>query len=177
MKMPKAGIGLRLSTLFRLIAVGLLCLLPAACAAKPAEPALKITSSADSASVGQTVTVTLQVENVNDLMAAEMHLAFDPALLEAVAMRPGGFVQTDFTVQDVFDNAAGTIDYAVAQINRPAAQGSGALLVIEFRARAVGRARIGFRPTPAVPLGALLANADGNSVPVALSESIFEIVP
>lgn len=177
MKMPKAAAAIRFASLFRWVAAGTFCLLLAACAAKPAEPALKISSSADSISAGQTVTVTLQAESISGLTAAEAHLTFDPAFLEIVALDSGSFLQTDFVVQNNFDNQAGTIDYAVAQINRPAAHGSGPLLVIEFRARAPGRARVGFRPTPAVPLGALLANADGNRIPVLLEETIVEVVP
>ena len=159
---------------FSLVA-GLLTLLLSSCTS---EPALNLTSSsAASVRVGQSLTITLQAENVSNLTAAEAHLSFDPAVLEVVALQPGDFLQPDFIVQNVFDNTAGTIDYAVAQIGQPAAQGSGALLVIEFRVRAAGDSPIRFRATPAATLGALLADSDGNAIPVVLGELIVRTVP
>lgn len=157
------------------LVIGLLTLLLASCSS---EPALNLTSSsAASVQVGQSFTITLQAENVSNLTAAEAHLSFDPAVLEVVALQPGDFLQPDFIVQNVFDNAAGTIDYAVAQIGQPAVQGSGTLLVIEFRARAGGDSPIRFRATPAASLGALLADSDGNAIPVVLGELTVRTVP
>jgi hypothetical protein len=159
---------------FSLVA-GLLTLLLASCTS---EPALSLkSSSAASVRVGQSLTITLQAEQVDNLTAAEAHLFFDPAVLEVVALQPGDFLQPDFIVQNVFDNTAGTIDYAVAQLGQPAAQGSGSVLVIEFRARAAGDSPVRFRTTPAAPLGALLADSDGNAIAVALGELTVRVVP
>lgn len=141
------------------------------------EPALTLTPDSASVKVGQPLTITLQAENVSGLTAAEAHLAFDPAVLEVVSIQHGGFLQPDFVVQNVFDNTAGTIDYAVAQLNRPVADGSGALLVIEFRAKAGGDASIRFRSTPAATEGALLADAEGSPIQVSLGESNVSVAP
>jgi hypothetical protein len=161
---------------FWLVLVGLLVLffLPAC---TTTEPALRLTPDSSSAKVGQLLTITLQAENVSGLIAAEAHLAFDPTILEVVSIQHGSFLQPDFVVQNVFDNTAGTIDYAVAQLNRSAAEGSGALLVIEFRAKAGGDASIGFRSTPAATEGALLADADGSPIQVSLGESNVSVAP
>jgi LysM repeat protein len=84
--------------------------------------------------------------------------------LEVLEVTNGGFVAADFTAQNVIDNAAGTIDYAVAQMNRPAAQGSGTLLNIVFRAKANGSSTVALRSTQAVPSGLLLSDLNGLAI-------------
>jgi hypothetical protein len=162
-----------------LFVAGILALLTA-CTAQPAGPTgpgLALIADADSVPVGQSFRVSLQAENIGGLIAAEAHLSFDPKTLEVVAVQEGDFVRPDFVVQNAFDNAAGTVDYAVAQINRPAAEGSGVLLTIEFRAKAAGTTHIRFRSIPAVPTGALLADSDGNAISIVLDEAIVKIAP
>jgi hypothetical protein len=121
--------------------------------------------------------VALRAENVSDLTAFQVHLGFDPDMLEVVFIESGGFLEPDFIVQNAFDNAAGTLDYAAAQLGRPAVQGSGDLLKISFRARASGTVTIDFRFTPAAPDGALLADIDGRSIPVLLGKVTVRISP
>jgi hypothetical protein len=138
---------------------------------------LNFSPASVSTNVGQSFTVTLQANKINDLMAFEVHMGFDPAMLEVVFIEPAGFLQPDFIVQNTFDNAAGTLDYAAAQLGHPAVQGSGDLLKITFRARADGTATIDFRATPAAPDGALLADIDGLSIPVSLGKVTVRISP
>lgn len=154
---------------------GFLTILLAACGAS--SPTLSLLPDTNMVKAGASFHVTLQAEQISGLTAAEAHLAFDPALLEVVAVQGGDFLQPDFVVQNVFDNASGTIDYAVAQLDHPAAEGSGALLVIEFRAKAAGETVIRFRSTPAASAGALLADADGNAIQVSLAEASISISP
>lgn len=163
----------------RLFALLALLLLSACGTATPASdgPVLNLLASSNSVKVGETFVLTLQAEGVSGLTAFETHLSFDPALLEVVSIQPGGFVQPDFLVQEAFDNTAGTLDYAAAQMDRPAAQGSGALLQVVFRARASGTALIRFRETPAAPNGAILADADGYAIQVALGDARISILP
>ncbi|MGC1378092.1 MAG: LysM peptidoglycan-binding domain-containing protein, partial [Anaerolineales bacterium] len=75
-----------------------------------------------------------------------------------------GFVAADFTAQSTFDNAAGTIDYAVAQMNSAPDQGSGTLLNIAFRAKSDGSSPVALRTTQAVPSGLLLSDANGTAI-------------
>lgn len=166
--------------LFPRLFAGLVLLLLTACGAGAPVgdgPALNLLASSNSVKVGETFVLTLQVEGVSGLTAFETHLSFDPVLLEVVSIQPGGFVEPDFLVQEAFDNTVGTLDYAAAQMDRPAAQGSGALLKVAFRARAGGTALIRFRETPAAPDGAILADADGYAIQVALGEAQINISP
>jgi len=156
---------------------GLLLALILLAACGPSGPALSLVSDKGAVKVGDSFRITLRAEQISGLAAAEAHLAFDPTLLEVVAVQDGDFLQPDFVVQNVFDNSAGTIDYAVAQLDRPAAEGSGAVMVVEFRAKATGDAMIRFRSTPAASAGALLADADGSAIQVSLGEASINISP
>jgi len=117
--------------------------------------------------VNDSVTISIKAENVANLTAFELHLSFNPAMLEITSLANGGFVVADITAQETYDNAAGTIDYAIAQMNRAAAQGSGTLLVINFRAKANGASSIALRATQAAPSGILLSDTNGTSIQVS----------
>ena len=137
--------------------------------------AIKIEPSASAVQVNDMVRVSVKVENIANLTAFEIHLSFNAAVLEVVELVDGGFVKADFTVQNIFDNAAGTIDYAAAQINRAPANGSGVLLEIVFRAKAGGDSPIRFRTTQAASAGALLADANGMAIQVSLIEGSVNV--
>ncbi len=113
------------------------------------------------AKANDSVNVTVKIDNIANLTAFELHLSFNPSVLEVTQVTNGGFVVADFTAQNIFDNAAGTLDYAVAQMNRPAVQGSGTLLKITFRAKANGSSSLALRVTQAAPTGLLLADSNG----------------
>lgn len=148
-------------------------LLGTACAPSAApsiSSAVKIEPSASSVQVNDTVNVLIKVENAADLIAFESHLSFDANVLEVVKVINGDFVKADFSVQNTFDNAAGTIDYAIAQIKSAPANGSGTLFEIVFRAKAAGDAPIRFRGTQAAPAGMLLSDSNGIMIQVSLMD-------
>jgi hypothetical protein len=130
---------------------------------------IKVESPSSTVQVNDTIKVPVKVENIANLTAIEIHLSFNSNVLEVVSLNNGGFVTADFPVQNTFDNTVGTIDYAVAQINHPAAQGSGTLLEIVFRAKAGGDSLINFRSTQATPEGAILSDANGKEIQVSLN--------
>jgi hypothetical protein len=136
----------------------------------PSGTVIKVEPPASSVQVNDTVRVPIKVENIADLTALEVHLSFNAAALEVTELVDGGFVVADFAVQNTFDNAAGTVDYAVAQINRSPANGSGTLLEIVFRAKASGDSPIHFRGTQAAPAGALLSDSNGMAIQVSLKD-------
>ncbi len=157
---------------WRVVALSVL-LLGASCA--PSGPTIMVDASASAARVNDMVTVPIQVESIADLTAIEVHLSFDPNVLEVVQLNDGGFIQADFSVQNTFDNTAGTIDYAVAQINRAPGNGSGTLLEIVFRAKTAGESPVSFREMPAVPAGALLSDSKGMAIQVSLTAGTVSV--
>lgn len=130
---------------------------------------VRVDPAASSVAPGQTVAVTIKVDNVANLTGFELHLQFDAKALEVTQMVSGGFVLADFTAQNTSDNLAGTIDYAVAQINRTPASGSGSLLVITFRGKACGVSSLAYRGIPAAPTGVILSDANGTAMSATLT--------
>jgi hypothetical protein len=133
----------------------------------PSGPVIKVESSASSFQINNTAPAHVIIENITDLIAVEVHLSFDPNVLEVVELNDGGFIKADLVIQKTFDNTTGTIDYAVAQINHPPVSGSGTLFEIVFRAKARGQSPIRFRETPAAPAGVLLSDSKGMAIQVS----------
>ncbi len=104
--------------------------------------------------VGDTTTVNIRIENVADLYGAEVHLSFDPALLEVedsdegmagVQVQPGSFLTPDFTAQNRVDLEAGTIDFAISQMApTESVSGSGVLATITFKGKDGGTSNLDF---------------------------------
>ncbi len=143
--------------------------LPAA-SASPLTGLIKINTPDSEVKVNDVVRVSVSAENVANFTAFETHLLFDPIILEVTEIVDGKLIAPDFTVQNVFDNVAGTIDYAVAQMNRAPASGSGILFEVVFRAKAQGDSVIRFHGTPAAPAGILLSDSDGLAVQISVAE-------
>jgi hypothetical protein len=126
-------------------------------------------------SVNETASVFITVENITGLTAFEVHLSFDANALEVIELKDGGFIRADFIVQNTFDNAVGTVDYAVAQIDHPPANGRGTLFEIVLRAKAEGKANIQFRATQAATSGALFSDSNGMAIPVSLRNGSMNV--
>ena len=141
----------------------------------PSGPIIKVEPSISSIRVNNTALAPVKVENIANLTAFEVHLSFDANVLEVIELNDGGFIKADFVIQNIFDNAAGTIDYAVAQINRPPANGSGTLFEIVFRAKARGQSPIRFRETSAAPAGVLLSDSNGMAIQISLTNGNVKV--
>ena len=117
--------------------------------------------------VGDTTTVNIRIENVADLYGAEVHLSFDPALLEVedsdegmagVQIQSGSFLNPDFTAQNRVDLEAGTIDFAISQMApTESVSGSGVLATITFKGKAGGTSNLDFSSV-------LLSNQGGEEI-------------
>lgn len=131
---------------------------------------VRVDPASATATVGQTLSVSIKVDNVSNMAGAEIHLSFNASVLEVVdadsatagvQIANGGMLSADFVAQNTADNAAGTIDFAIAQMNKPAVNGSGTLATISFKAKAVGTSPVAFRGVAAAPLGVILADTNG----------------
>jgi hypothetical protein len=122
----------------------------------PAQPqtVLKVTPQTLKVKVGERTTVDLAVEQVSELYGAEVHVKFDPDVLqvvdtdpaqEGVQIEPGTLPIPDFVVQNTADNQVGTIDYASTQLppNKPG-KGNGVVARITFQAKKVAVTSIQF---------------------------------
>lgn len=97
---------------------------------------------------GQTTTVEVRIESVQNLYALDIRLSFDPAVVEVVdadpaedgvQVQPGDLLSVDFTVKNMADNDQGTIWVALTQLNpSEPVSGSGTAFVITFRGKQRG---------------------------------------
>jgi hypothetical protein len=120
--------------------------------------------------VGEEATVDLAIEQVSELYGIEVHLTFDPDVLqildadasqEGVQIEPGTLPLPDFVVQNAADNQQGIIDYASTQLppNEPGA-GDGVIARIRLKALRPGTTQLQFDRF-------LLADTGGGSIAAA----------
>lgn len=122
---------------------------------------------------GEVASLPVDVADVEDLYGAEIHLQFDPAVIQVVdadpgsagiQVAPGVFLSTDFVAQNQVDNQTGVIHYAVTQVNPSEPRsGSGTLFTIRFQGTAAG----GVSSLEATDQ--VLATRDGASIPVTVT--------
>lgn len=115
---------------------------------------LSVAPAAASIMVSDTLTVDVVVSDVVDLYGAELALTFDPAIVAVVddnpglaglQIAPGSCPEANFVAQNVADNMAGTIHYAVTSL-APAApcSGTGIIASVTFQGLAPGTSLISF---------------------------------
>jgi general secretion pathway protein D len=105
-------------------------------------PRIRFEPSTLNLSVGQTATIGVVVENVNDLYSVPMLLQYNPAIISVEEVRHGGFLsggtQEIAIVQRVDKEHGQAIISATRQPNTPGVNGSGTLLGVVVKALAAG---------------------------------------
>lgn len=98
------------------------------------------------ADVGDTVTVTIKVNDVTDLYVFQFDITFDPNVLEAVSISEGDFLSSHGATTGLagtIDNTLGTITgITCALTGATGATGSGTLATVTFNALADGTSNI-----------------------------------
>ncbi len=161
------------SILLALITLGILAYVAYA----QGTPMVKIVPAEATIQVGQTIELTVRVENIANLFGADWSIKFDPNLLEVVDADPnmpgvqiaaGDLLSSDYVpTNQVVD---GTISYVVQQVEPSMpVSGSGALARITFRAKASGVSDI-------VLEEAYLSNFDGDGLFSVLQNGKLTIV-
>ena len=97
---------------------------------------------------GSQGTISVRVEDVQNMYGMEFHLSFDPNVVEVVdadpskpgiQIQPGDWLKNSFAAVNKADNTTGKIDYAVTLLNpAPSVSGSGIIATITFKAKADG---------------------------------------
>jgi LysM repeat protein len=129
--------------------------------------------------VGDTTTVDIRIEDVSNLYGAEVHLDFDPALVEVVdadpdktgvQIEPGTFPSPHFTAQNIVDQAYGKIHFATSQgPGEEPVSGSGILAKITFRGKAGGTSAISFDSV-------ILADRDGGAISTGTQSGSITVI-
>lgn len=102
--------------------------------------------------VNGTSDVAVEVVDVEGLYGFDLVLTFDPAVVEVMdanANRPGvqvafgTFLDPGLSARDTADNAAGTVRYAMTQLNPSEPKdGTGSLIVVTLRGKVTGTSRL-----------------------------------
>ncbi len=147
--------------------------LASAFAAVPGDPDTTVTVTDASVDIGAEATSEIRVSIVNDmtgpveLRGVEVHLTFNPAIVEVVSVTPSAalFDGTLQIGQNQFDNVAGTIDFAVAQSDgTPVFNATdAAIATITWRGLATGET------TVAVAANTLMSDPEGYAITVDIS--------
>jgi general secretion pathway protein D len=113
-------------------------------AASPAR--LRFEPQSQTLKVGQTTTLAIVVENVQDLFSIPMLLQYNPAILSVEEVRHGGFLsggtQEIAIVQTVNKERGQAIISATRQPNSPGVSGNGTLLGLVVRALSPGSSSV-----------------------------------
>ena len=95
---------------------------------------------------GDTFNLLLKAEDVTDLAGWQTDIAFDSDVLEAVAVNQGDFLNVKigdtFFLQGAIDNTAGKITGISTAKLKGSGNGTGMLLLVTFKAKAVGETRV-----------------------------------
>jgi len=144
--------------------------LVSAFAAGPGDPDTTVAVTDASLNIGAEVSSEIRVSIVNgdtdpvELRGVEVHLTFDPAIVEVVSVTPSAalFDGTLQIGQNQFDNGVGTIDFAVAQ--------SGGTLVFNATDAAIAtitwRGLASGQTTVAVAGNTLMSDPEGYAITV-----------
>src|SRR5713101_2611464 len=123
---------------------------------------------------GQTATLGIVVENVNDLFSIPLLLQYNPAVISVEEVQHGGFLsggtQEIAIVQQVFKEKGQAIISATRQPNTPGVNGSGTLLGIVVKALAPGSSNLSIVQVNA-------KDSQQKPIPLVTSEATLQVRP
>lgn len=164
----------KLACVFCLVTL-LLGLAPGFSAAQ--SPTALLTPAAQIIPVGGTATVVLRAQDVVNLNGYRASLAFDPAVLEVVDADPAlpgvqitllnTFINPQMLMGNEANNSLGMIVAMAMQMSASPVSGSGDLVSITFRGKALGVSEVGFAPD--------FSLFDGSGNPITATLTIAEI--
>lgn len=141
---------------------------------------VRLAPSAIEIPLGQADDVAIEVVDVHDLYGFDITAQFDPALVEVVDADPnstgvqvafGTFLNSGFVALNTVDNTAGTIRFAMTQLNPSEPKsGTGSLIVIHLHGKQVTGG------TPLTLVDVQLAKRDGNSLTTNLTSGTIAVV-
>jgi general secretion pathway protein D len=132
-------------------------------------------SGPGAASVGDTITVDVNVAGANDLYAFQLDLGFDPAILSAVSVTEGTFLPgggSTIFFAGAIDNTLGSVSNNADTLvsATPGVAGDGLLLAFQFSV-------IGTGSTVLTPENLLFLDSNFNSVSVSSAGGALAVKP
>lgn len=129
---------------------------------------------------GEQGSISLRVDDAQNMYGIEFHLTFDPNVVEVVdadtskpgvQIKPGDWLKNSFVAVNKADNAAGKIDYAVTLLNpAPPVSGSGTIATITFKGKNNGTSALKVQK-------AILASRDGKEIKSEWQDGAIGVSP
>ena len=139
---------------------------------QPSGPRLRFDPALLNLSPGQTATIGIVVENVNDLFSVPMLLQYNPAVISIEEVRHGGFLsggtQEIAIVQRVDKEHGQAIISATRQPNTPGVNGNGTLLGVVIKALAPGTSNLSIVQVNA-------KDSQQKPIPLVTSEAVLRV--
>jgi len=141
---------------------------------------VRIAPTSAQVGVGQTVDLAIEVVSVQGMYGFDVDLSFNPSAVEVVDADPdltgvqvsmGTFMDSGFMIINQADNVAGTLRFAMTQLNPSTAKsGTGNLVVMRFRGKQTN-------PTSEVMLNSVkIAQPDGTKIPTSPISGQIQVV-
>ncbi len=107
--------------------------------------------------------------NIQELVACEFHLNFDPDLFSVKGMTEGELLKNGFSLAKRYDNQKGRISYANG-LFQGTVSGSGVVATIIFEAKAFGEGQIRFVSDPGSNQETFLLDQNGEDIPIGVND-------
>jgi len=138
------------------------------------EALLYVYPAEESAGVGDTFLIDINVENVSDLYGFEFKLSYDTGVLDALNITEGPFLKSGgptFKAKMEINETTGTI-YVVITLyeTKIGITGSGTLVTITFNATSLGESRLNLYDT-------ILGNSKGEPIEHEVIDGKVEVIP
>jgi len=132
---------------------------------------LKIVPSYNLIAKNQEFDVDVRIDDVRNLKGAEVHLSFDPNVLEVLSLSEGGFPSGGFVIKGT---NSGKIDYTVILLSG-SATGSGLLCSVRFKGKNAGTTSIRFDFDQPHNRMTMLADTQNQMIPFNKEESLVYV--
>lgn len=148
-------------------------------AAVQASAIVRLEPASTTLNVGGSAAFQIIIDNVTDLVGADVTLQFNPAILQVqdananpddgIQIEPGSFPSPEFIVRNVVTNTVGSINYTISDLApfQPVS-GSGVLAIINFQGAGQGSTDINISE-------AILVNSQIQSIPVNTQPAVVSV--
>ncbi|MBU1261994.1 hypothetical protein KJ640_03480, partial [bacterium] len=135
-------------------------------------------NSIDNAKIGDIITMNILISGSKDSYGGEVHLSFNPEVLEAISITKGDWAGGvgAYELINRIDNSSGKIDLALGAL-KPITESSGLFAKISFRVKAEGESLVKFEFDEEANRRTLFVEKDHIVPEITPDEAKIEVIP
>jgi len=130
----------------------------------------------DDAKVGDIITMNVLISGAKNSLGGEIHLSFNPEVLEAISITKGDWIQQPWELCNKIDNNLGKIDLALGAL-KPIQESSGLFAKVSFRVKAEGESSVRFEFDTEGNRRTLFIEKDQTVPQISPDEGKIEVIP